>query len=103
MEANPTSNHEVVGLISGLAQWVKDLAWLWCRPADTALIRSLAWDPLYAMGAAPEKIHKKKREREKQTGPQTLEDLTLALPLLLCDQGAAWFLSAIIFLPNKMG
>ena len=24
--ANPTRNHEVVGLIPGLAQWVKDLA-----------------------------------------------------------------------------
>ena len=23
---NPTRNHEVVGLISGLAHWVKDLA-----------------------------------------------------------------------------
>ena len=23
---NPTRNHEVVGLIPGLAQWVKDLA-----------------------------------------------------------------------------
>ena len=79
------------------------LLWLWYRQPATTLIRRLAWDPPYAMGAAPEKIHKKKREREKQTGPQTLEDLTLALPLLLCDQGAAWFLSAIIFLPNKMG
>ena len=25
---NPTRNHEVVGLIPGLAQWVKDLALL---------------------------------------------------------------------------
>ena len=26
---NPTRNHEVADLIPGLAQWVKDLAWLW--------------------------------------------------------------------------
>ena len=25
-ETNPTRNHEVLGLIPGLAQWVKDLA-----------------------------------------------------------------------------
>ena len=28
VETNPTRNHEVVGLIPGLTQWVKDLALL---------------------------------------------------------------------------
>ena len=44
---NATRNHEVAGLIPGLAQWVKDLAvlWLWCRPAALAPIRPLAWEP----------------------------------------------------------
>ena len=51
-------------------QWVKDpgvamsggvghrpgldpaLLWLWCRPAATAPIQPLAWEPPYAMGTA---------------------------------------------------
>ena len=40
--------------------------WLWRRPAATALIRSLAWDPPYAAGVALEKT-KKKKEKEKNT------------------------------------
>ena len=28
------------------------LLWLWCRPAAAALIRSLAWELLYALDAA---------------------------------------------------
>ena len=43
---SPTRNHEVAGSIPGLAQWV------WCRPAATAPIRPLAWDPPYTVGAA---------------------------------------------------
>ena len=40
VETNPTSNHEVVGLIPSLAQWVKDLALLWAvvQVADAAQI-----------------------------------------------------------------
>ena len=70
---NLTRNHEVAGLIHGLTQWVNNpgvavscgvgrrrgldwaLQWLWCRPADVALIRPLAWGPPYATGAALKK------------------------------------------------
>ena len=61
-EMNLTRNHEIVGLIPGLAQWVKDLGnpwagvvcrhssdltllWLWCRLAALAQIGPLAWEP----------------------------------------------------------
>ena len=77
-EMNPTSNHEVLGSIPGLAQWVTDLAlqwalgqrcgsepallWLQCRPAAAALIWPLAWEPPYAAGA----VLKKRKERKKK-------------------------------------
>ena len=45
-----------------------DLAvlWVWCKPAATAPIRPLAWEPPYATGSALKRQKKKERkERER--------------------------------------
>ena len=61
VEMNVTRNHEVVGSIPGLTQWVENLAllWLWCRRAAIAPIRPLAWEPPYAAGVTLKKTKKK--------------------------------------------
>ena len=40
------------------------LLWLWCRPAATAPIRPLAWEPPYAVGAA---LKRQKTKQKKET------------------------------------
>ena len=40
------------------------LLWLWGRPAATAPIRPLAWEPPYAMGVALKRQTKDKQTKE---------------------------------------
>ena len=40
------------------------MLWLWCRPAPTAQIRHVAWEPSYATGAAL-KTHTQKKKKKK--------------------------------------
>ena len=40
------------------------LLWLWCKPAATAPIGPLAWEPPYAVGVALEQA---KRQKIKKT------------------------------------
>ena len=63
-ETNLTRNHEVAGSTPGLTQWVEDLVllWLWYRPAATAPIGLLSWEPPYAVGAALKRKKKKKKK-----------------------------------------
>ena len=71
---NPTRNREVVGSIPALAVAVScgvgcrrgsDLAflWLWRRPAATARIQPLAWEPPYATGVAHEMAKRQKKKK----------------------------------------
>ena len=42
------------------------LLWLWCRPAATALIGSLAWEPPYASGVVLEMAKRQKKKDKKK-------------------------------------
>ena len=62
------------------------LPWLWQRPAATAPIRPLAWEPPYAVGVALEntkkkktKTHKNKKQTKNPSKPKLVVLFHLAL------------------------
>ena len=65
---NLTKNHEVavrsLALLSGLEIW--HCCELWCRLADVAPTRPLAWEPPYAKGAALEKAKRQKNKTKQK-------------------------------------
>ena len=55
------------------------LLWLWHRPAATAPIGPLAWEPLYAMGAALKgQKTKKKQKTSTDTSPEKIQEWQVA-------------------------
>ena len=53
------------------------LLWLWCRLAATAPIRTLAWEPTYAMVIALKK-KKKKKKKKRNSSPSSRSNLPVA-------------------------
>ena len=51
------------------------LLWLWCRPAASAPIQPLAWEPPNAMAVAP-KRQKKKKKRKKEKKKIRITDIS---------------------------
>ena len=70
------------------------LLWLWHRLVATALIRTRAWEPPYAMGVALEKTKKKKKTQnilrqgvpscgEAETNPTIIHEDAGLIPVLI--------------------
>ena len=61
-----------------------DPALLWCRLAAVALIGPLAWEPLYATGAALRRRKKERKKESKQIKPKlTINASPLLIPVVM--------------------
>ena len=74
--------------------------WLWYRPAATALIRPLAWEPPYAVRAAQEMAKRQKKKKKEQLPSQKA---TCALKITLRSKGQLPSPPEIVFLMWKGG
>ena len=63
------------------------MLWLWCRLATVALIRPLAWEPIYAVGAAL-KSQKKKKIKERIMGVPNMAQMLTNLTSIHEDVGS---------------
>ena len=43
------------------------LLWLWRKPAATALVQPLTWEPPYAAASSPRKGKKRPKKKKKKT------------------------------------
>ena len=83
--------------VAGVAR-IMLLLWLWRRPEAVAPIGPLAWEPPYAMGAAPEKAkrhththtHTHKRNIEKKKDFHVKESTHLYQILLRIQVSLQW-------------
>ena len=55
------------------------LLWLWCRPAATAPIRPLAWEPPYAAGVTQEMAKRQKGKKERKKERNTTQEPALEI------------------------
>ena len=77
------------------------LLWLWHRPAATAPISPLAWEPPCAMGVALEK--KKKKEKKKNPGGEEkdtdeIKSATTFGKLLKMSEGFITVISLLLYM-----
>ena len=72
------------------------LLWLWCRPAAVALIWPLAWESLYAAGAA---LKSKKKKKGCRAPWEVLDEWVLITPSLKLLSDSLIFCNMLLLRP----